>query len=174
MTIHAPVRSTDQDGLWDNAAVAANAWRGHAIQIFAQAELAVSETLEALAAVPGRGAGVRMRRLVGQRFQDLQDALSGPFDGEAGKAADALATFRQHEDLRPLLCHGASKLALDRHGRWMIVLKLVTFRGRDTERLSRTFEQQDAEDLLMNIREDGRRLSSSLQSLRSRLSRGDC
>jgi hypothetical protein len=171
MTIHSPLRPADQDSVWENATAAANAWRGHAIQIFAQAELAVSEALETLAAVPDRGKSVRMRRLVGQRFQDLEDALAGPFAGEAGKATEALGTFRQHEELRPFLCHGASKLALDRHGRWMIVLKLVTFRGRDTERLSRTFEQQDAEELLTKIRENCRRLTSSLQSLRSRVPR---
>lgn len=172
--MHSAIGAADQNSLWDDAAFAANAWRGHAIHIFAQAELAVSETLEALAADPDRGAGVRMRRLVGQRFQDLEDALAGPFAREAGKAADALGTFRQHEELRPLLCHGASKLALDRHGRWMIVLKLVTFRGRDTDRLSRTFEQKDAEELLTKLRGDCRALTSSLQSLRSRLLRGDC
>lgn len=169
MTIQTPISAIDDDQLWEAPTCAANAWRGQAIQIFAQAELAVSDTLEALAAVPVRGADVRLRRLVGQRFEDLGSALSGAFAAEGVKAAAALAQFRSHEELRPFLCHGVAKLALDRNGRWLIVLKLVAFQARGTQRTSRTVEQQDAEQLLAGLREDGRRLASALQSLRSRV-----
>lgn len=172
MTVQTQIRACDDNRLWDDATFAANAWRGHAIQIFAQAEIAVTEALETLAAVPERGASVRLRRLVGQRFQDLEDALAGPFAGDAGKAADALGTFRQHEELRPLLCHGAAKLALDRQGKWLIILRLVAFRGRDAGRVSRALEQHEAEELLTKIRQDCHRLTSALQSLRSRVRRG--
>lgn len=170
MTVQTQISASD-NSVWEEATSDANAWRGHAIQIFAEAELAVSETLETLAAATDRGADVRLRHLLGQRFQDLEDALAGPFAGDAGKAADALRDFRQHEQLRPLLCHGAGKLALDRQGKWMIVLRMVTFRGRAAERLSRTFEQQDADAMLTTLREDCRRLTSALQSLRSRVGR---
>lgn len=170
MTVQTQISASDDSSLWENAKAAANAWRGHAIQIFAQAELAVSETLEALAAVPDRGANVRLRRLVGQRFQDLEDAFSGPFAGEAGKAADALRSFRHHEELRPLLCHAAAKLALDRQGKWLIVLKLIDFRARSCERMTRAVEEQEAGELLTELRDDYRALASALQSLQSRLS----
>jgi hypothetical protein len=113
--------------VWEDAALAANAWRGHAIQIFARAEQAVSGAFEALASVPDRGASIRRRRLVGQRFEDLASALAGPFASEGAKAAAALLRFRGHESLRPFLCHGVAKLALDRNGRWLIVLRLIDF-----------------------------------------------
>lgn len=106
---------------WDEAISSVNAWRGQAIQCFAQAEVAVSETLLALARHEGPGALVRLRRLVGQRFQDLHDTLApeGPFSAEGTAASAALAAFRAHEDLRPALCHGVAKVALDRQGRWL-------------------------------------------------------
>lgn len=169
MTIQTREIQPESDQRWEDAAFAANAWRGKAIQLFAQAELAVSEALELLAAFPGRGEKVRMRRLVGQRFEDLAGALADPFNEEGTRAAEALERFRQHEELRPLLCHGVAKLALDRNGRWLIVLKLVAFRGRATQHVSRTIEEQDADQLLTRIRDDCRRLTSALQSLRSRV-----
>lgn len=46
MTMHSAIDAADQNSLWDDAAFAANAWRGHAIQIFSQAEFVVSEALE--------------------------------------------------------------------------------------------------------------------------------
>ena len=57
--------------VWHNTARDVNAWRGEAIQLFARAELSVSETLQMLRA----GGEGRLRRLVGQRFDDLAAAL---------------------------------------------------------------------------------------------------
>lgn len=169
MTIQAREIQPENEQRWEDATFAANAWRGKAIQLFAQAELAVSEALVLLAATPGRGERVRMRRLVGQRFEDLAEALTGAFAEEGARAADALKTFRQHEELRPLLCHGAAKLAIDRNGRWLIVLKLIAFRARATEHVSRTIEEREADHLLTHISDDCRKLLSALQSLRSRV-----
>jgi hypothetical protein len=169
MTIQTRISATELDQLWETAAFSANAWRGQAIQIFAQAEVAVSDTLEALAAVPGRGGEVRLRRLVGQRFEDLAYALCGAFAQEGVKAGAALAQFRTHEELRPFLCHAVAKLTLDRKVKWVLILKLVAFQARGTQRTSLTIEQNDAAMVLANLREDGRRLGSAMQSLRSRL-----
>jgi hypothetical protein len=153
---------------WEQAIRSVNAWRGNALQCFAQSEATVSETLLALAAVPGRGDKVRLRRLVGQRFEDLCCAIgdAGPFAEEGEKAASALESFRQHEGLRPLLCHGIAKVTLDRQGHWLVVFKLLTFRGREPERSSMAIEQHDAAALLADLRGRSRKLGSALGSLR--------
>lgn len=169
MTVQARLIPIEGEDAWDAAASAANSWRGQAIQIFAQAEWAVSETLERLVMYSRSGSNVRLRRLVGQRFEDLDTALAEHFAGDAKKASEALAKFRRHEHLRPALCHGVSKLALDRNGNWLIILKLVVFRGRAVERTAQTIEQKDAETLLKSLRDDARELASALQSLRSKL-----
>jgi hypothetical protein len=169
MTMQLQVRAPGEDELWDSAASAANAWRGHAIQIFAQAEQAVSKALEALASVADRGMTVRRRRLVGQRFEDLAFALAGPFAAEGEKAAVALLRFREHESLRPFLCHGVAKLARDRNGRWLIVIKVIDFRARSSEPMTHAVEEQRAGEVLAELRDDRRALASALQSLQSRL-----
>lgn len=169
MTIQTPVTRAEDEAVWDAAADAANLWRGEMIQLFAQAEQAVSETLETLALDPVRGAKIQLRRLVGQRFEDLSLALSEHFNDMGEKAAKALANFRRHEHLRPTLCHGAAKLALDRNGHWLIILKLVDFRNRSVERKAETIEQREAEAMLGVLRSDAQNLRSALQSLRSRL-----
>lgn len=171
MTLQTRIPPSNPDCLWESAARAANAWRGEAIQIFAQAELCVSETLEALAAVPERGNQVKLRRLVGQRFGDLTEALTATFAAEGAKAAAALEEFRRHEELRPYLSHGAGRLALERSGRWIVVLKVTVFRSGGTERGSRVIEQGEAERILGELRADCRALQAALQSLRDRVGR---
>lgn len=169
MTAHAPITSSGSDQSWEAIAAAANQWRGTAIQLFAQAELAVSETLERLSSVPGRGKDVALRRLVGHRFSDLADALGGAFAAEGGKAAEALTQFCRHDPLRPFLCHGVGKVLQDRTGRWAIIFRLVAVKGRSVERSSRAIEQGEAEQLLRELQEDSRRVTAALQSLRDRL-----
>ncbi len=168
-----PIITPAADPRWEEAVQWVNAWRGRCVQCFAKAEGAVSETLLALAAVPGRGDAVRLRRLVGQRFEDLSSAIggAGPFATEGGAAALALEAFRQHEPLRPVLCHGIGKVALDRQGQWLLLLKLVCFRGREPERTSMAIEQQEAAELLADLEARGRKLSSALGAMRSQISR---
>lgn len=162
------------DDVWDRAIASVNAWRGHAIQCFAQTEAAVSETLLTLANIEGRGGSVRLRRLVGQRFQDLQDALTleGPFAAEGAAAGAALAAFREHEAVRAALCHGIAKIALDRHGRWLVVFRTLAFRGRDEERSGVTYEQPEADAFLADLKARGQKLGSALGALRAALRRG--
>lgn len=169
MTVQSPITRAETDDCWSTVTGAANQWRGAAIQIFAQTEFAVSETLERLSLVPERGEQVRLRPLVGQRFADLADALSGPFAAEGGRATEALARFRRHEAFRSILCHGVAKVLQDRTGGWAIIFRLVTLKGRSAERSSRTVEQNEAEQLLAELQADGRKLSAALQSLRARL-----
>ena len=165
-----PITSAFDETAWTDALGAVNTWRGQAIYCFAKAEFAVSETLLALASLPTGGTSVRLRPLVGQRFEDLRAAVDagGPFGGEGAKAAAALADFRQYEDLRPYLCHGLAKIAMDKHGQWLVVLRLLAFRGRNEERSSVTYERREAEAILAELRTASQRLAASLQSLRDR------
>ncbi|MBP2513846.1 hypothetical protein [Sphingomonas sp. PvP018] len=159
---------TDQAD-WKAAIAAVNAWRGLALQSFASAEQSVSETLLLLSDLPERGTRIALRHLVGQRFQDLEDALStgGPFGDEGAVALAAVTAFRRHEHLRTVLAHGVAKIALDRQGRWVVVMRVLTFRGRQAERAVRVFEQIEAEALCEEIRLTAQRLCSTLSNLRS-------
>jgi hypothetical protein len=125
-----------------------------------------------MASLP-RGANVRLRRLVGQRFEDLRLAIGsdGPFAKHGLKATEALEAFSRHESLRAYLCHGMAKVALDRQGQWVVILKVLAFGGRLEERSSTVFEQREAEAVLADLRAASQKLSSSLQSLRARISK---
>lgn len=125
----------------------------------------MSEALLTLAAVEIRGSKVRLRRLVGQRFQDLHDALApgGPFAAEGAAAASAPAGFRHHEPVRAVLCHGTAKISLDRQG----LLKLLAFKGRQAERSSLALEQHEAAALLKDLKSKGQKLGAALGSLRA-------
>lgn len=166
-----PIETANEETAWDEATQSVNEWRGNGLQCFAQAEAAVSETLLALAVVPGRGAGVKLRRLIGQRFEDLNTAITadGPFAAEGGKAAQALAAFREHEALRPMICHGTAKVALDRNGQWVVLIRVLSFRGRSADRSSLALDQKEATNLLAELKDRTRQLGSALQSLRARI-----
>jgi hypothetical protein len=166
-----PIETAIEGAAWDEAIRSVNEWRGQCLNCFAQAETAVSETLLAMAAVPDRGAGIRLRRLSGQRFEDLDSAIvaGGAFGVEGSKAAQALAAFREHEAFRPILCHGTAKIALDRHGQWLILLKVLSFRGRKAERTSLPLDQGEAKITLAGLKARTKQLQQALQSLRARI-----
>ena len=153
---------------WKTAITAVNAWRGSVLQSFSSAEQAVSETLLALSALPPRGPQIALRHLVGQRFQDLEDVLQagGAFADEGGAAATAVAAFRSHEPLRAVFAHGVAKIALDRQGRWIVVMRVLTFRARVAERTVHVFEQNDAETQCRELHVASQRLCSALAILR--------
>lgn len=166
-----PIDAAGAEAGWDKAIRSVNEWRGRSLHCFAQAEAAVSETLLALASAPDRGTRVKLRPLVGQRFEDLASAIgaNGPFAAEGGKAALSLLAFRAHEALRPVLCHGTAKIALDRNGRWLILMKVLSFRGRKAERSSLALDQRDAAAKLAELDARTRHLVSALRSLRTRI-----
>ena len=101
MTAFSPIRKTFADAAWDDAILAVNAWRGSVLHSFAEAEMAVGLTLLALSKVPKRGASIQLRRLVGQRFEDLRSAVAaqGPFEKEGLKARTALEAFQVYDAL---------------------------------------------------------------------------
>jgi hypothetical protein len=166
-----PSRPQTVSADWRTAIAGVNAWRGIVLQSFASAEQSVSETLLILSGLPERGSRIALRHLVGQRFQDLEDALKpgGPFAAEGTSAAAAIAAFRKHENLRTFFAHGVAKIALDRQDRWIVVMRVLTFRGRQAERAVRVFEQIEADALSEEIRLACQRLCSALVNLRDRL-----
>ena len=169
MTAHSPILAQGDHDAWAAATDAANAWRGEAIQLFAKAELAVSETLRALGEQPGKGAKVRLRRLVGQRFEDLATALSDLDSERRARASGSLARFRDLEEVRPYLCHGVAKVALDRRGFWIAILKLVDLRASRVSVHTRSFEEREARVLIEDLSKRTRDLLAALQSVRSKL-----
>jgi hypothetical protein len=165
-----PINAVIGETAWEEAIRSVSEWRGHSLHCFAQAEAAVSETLLAMAAVADRGARVKLRRLIGQRFEDLRAAIGtdGPFAAEGNKAVLALANFREHEALRPMLCHATIKVALDRQAQWVILMRVLSFRGRNAERSSLALGQREAADKLAELKARSQQLVSALQSLRAR------
>lgn len=140
MSVATPaIPSLPEEARWTAAAQSVNAWRGQLVQ--ASADAAVSEALLGLSGIPGRGEHIRLPHLIGQRFQDLADALdaSGPFAAEGVIAASCLAALRIHEPLRTVLGHGVFRIALDRRDRWVVIAKVVTFRAKGAERISLVF-----------------------------------
>src|SRR3546814_2822757 len=98
----APIEIANDDPLWNQAIQDVNAWRGACLQHFSAAEAAVTETLLLLKAIPGRGEAVRLRHLIGQRFDDLSKLIEaeGAFAQEGKAAAKALSDLRTLEGLR--------------------------------------------------------------------------
>lgn len=166
-----PVTASEQHSPWDDAVQAVNAWRGACVQSFAQAEGAVTETLLRLSAVPERGAKIRLRHLIGQRLDDLATAIGadGEFAPEGKSAICALATFRKHETLRTHLCHGSAKVALERNGRWIAIFRYSAIRARQAERNILTVEQEQATQILADLRGNAHKLSSILGAMRHQI-----
>ncbi|MDP1026109.1 hypothetical protein Q5H91_02705 [Sphingomonas sp. KR1UV-12] len=153
---------------WTALNAAVDRWRGALIRRFAEAETAVSETLVTLQSVPKRGKTIVLPHLTGQRFEQLALAIAeaGPFgaEGKAGRAA--LAAFRSHENLRPLLCHGKAKVTADRRGHWQLRLDMLHFSAVGKEHRRHVVDQQEAHELLSTIGSATQRLTSLLGQLR--------
>ena len=110
---------------------------------------------------------MRLRHLVGQRFADLAEAIcpDGPFEVEGKPALQALQGFRELEYLRALVGHSVAKVALDRKGEWIVLLRHLSIRAKTEERSTRAIEQAEAEELLEDLRKRSRRLCTELGRL---------
>lgn len=154
---------------WDTIFAEVNAWRGACIHNCSAVEMAVAETLLALNRVTQGGSAVRLRHLIGQRLEDLATAIApgGPFD-EAGKVAQGeLLQYREkHEAFRNVLCHGVVKVAVERSGHWMLVMRVLSFRAGEAERTTLALDQSEALARLDALRRDGQKLTSVLGQLR--------
>lgn len=160
-----PLQSID----WNVIFSEVNSWRGACMHHFSMAEAAVTETLLALSATMPSQAVVRLRHLIGQRFEDLAVAIGpeGPFE-EAGKhALPELARFREnHEAFRTPICHGTVKVTVERSGRWLLLIRTLSIRSRQSDRTMLALDQSEAETKLATLKRDGIKLASALGQLR--------
>ncbi|HEX7930996.1 MAG TPA: hypothetical protein VF470_08865, partial [Sphingomicrobium sp.] len=122
--------------VWASVHEGVNAWRGRCLNAFARAEHAVTEALVRLSEDPHHGAGVKLPHLVGQRFEALASAIAedGPFAEGSAQAFAALQAFREHDVVRAPLCHGLGKITVDQSGRWTLVVRMTSLKGRRAER----------------------------------------
>src|SRR3954470_17942102 len=110
MNAEVKIETGGDDALWVRVIHDVNAWRGACLQCFSAAEAGVTETLLALNTIPDKGALVKLRHLIGQRFDDLAAVLGpdGAFAAKGKNAFKALDAFRGHESLRTYLAHGVA------------------------------------------------------------------
>lgn len=158
-----------RDGSWDARIAEVNGWRGACLHQFSAAEMTVTETLLALSTAEAGGGKVRLRQLIGQRFEDLAAAIGpdGPF-AEQGKAAyPALARYRERQEVfRALLCHGAIKVLVDQSGQWTLIIRSLSIRSRHPERGVVVLDQPEAGMRLASLKSEGQKLASLLGQLR--------
>lgn len=157
---------------WDAVFAEVNAWRGACVHHFSAVEVAVTETLLSLSAIRPGGTAIRLRHLIGQRLEDMTAAVApdGPFH-DAGKAAhgDLMQYREKHETFRNLLCHGLTKISVERNGHWVLVMRVLSIRSGKAERNTLVLDQSDALAKLEALRRDGSRLASALGQLRKLL-----
>jgi len=160
-----PLQSTD----WNVIFSEVNSWRGACMHHFSMVEAAVTETLLALSATMPSQAVVRLRHLIGQRFEDLAAAIGpeGPFEDAGKHAFSELARFREnHEAFRTLLCHGTVKVTVERNGRWLLLIRTLSIRSRQPDRTMLALDKSEAETKLAVLKRDGTKLASLLGQLR--------
>lgn len=161
-----PGRSTTD---WDVVFAEVNAWRGACLHHFSAVEMAVTETLLSLSAVSMPAGAVRLRQLIGQRFEDLA-AATGPdgiFAGPGKASFESLSQYRaEQESFRALLCHGAVKVTIDPSGQWTLVIRTLSIRSRQAERGLVVIERPEALVRLLRLKVEGQKLASVLGQLR--------
>lgn len=169
MNAHVQLPETTVGIDWKPLALEVNAWRGACMQDFAQAEMAVSETLHCLSKIDAFKPHIRLRHLVGQRFQDLADALSSDVPtGRVGLAAGkALTEFRLHESLRVHLAHGDGTLAMKRAGKWLTIFRHTHFKAGERLESVLVIERDEEALQLKKLRQDRQRLCDTLRNLRA-------
>lgn len=154
---------------WDAIFADVNAWRGACMHHFSTVEMAVTETLLTLAKASSQSEKIRLRQLIGQRFEDLAAAIGpeGPFSAKGHAAFAKLTHYREHqESFRALLCHGAIKVAVDQSCDWLLVIRSLSIRSRQSERGLVVMERIEAQSRLADLKREGQHLASILGQLR--------
>jgi hypothetical protein len=169
-----PIEITLPRQPFDAARDGVTAWRGRCLDLFSRSEAAVTETLLVLAASKPLGVSIKLPHLVGQRYDALAVAIGpdGPFAEEGRTAADALAGFRQHDNLRTSIAHGVFTVTLDQHGSWHVVVRLLALRSGREQRNVLVIKQTEAVKILARLEKDASRLRSVLGQLRQQLRHG--
>ncbi len=154
-----------EQSAWREVLMSANAWRGACLHHFTAVELAVTESLLWFdQAKPGK---VRLRHLIGQRFEDLAIALADDGAFSHPTAAKALDRFRtRHEAFRTLLCHGHITVTMEINGRWLLVVQTVSIRSRQGAKSIEVIRQPEAEERLLQLKQDGQVVMAALGNAR--------
>lgn len=158
---------------WKGIYADVNAWRGACLHSLSTVELSVTETLFALDKTKPKDTSIRLRHLVGQRYEDLAAVLnsSGRFGDEGDRAFLALSQYREkHETFRSQLCHGVVKVSIDQAGTWVLVIRTLAIRSRQEDRKVLVLDQAEAAEKLATLKRDGQILTSALGQLRRTLS----
>ncbi|MEZ5688219.1 MAG: hypothetical protein R3E21_05450 [Caenibius sp.] len=154
---------------WASTLTEVNAWRGECMHHFSAIEQAVTLTLLALDGAKPSSSTIRLRHLIGQRFEDLGEAIKpdGPF-AEIGKTTSkTLAHYRQqHEAFRTQLCHGHITVAVVPNGHWLLVIRTLSIRSRQADSGLIVIEKPDALRHLEELKRDGQKLASALGQMR--------
>ena len=154
---------------WETILKEVNAWRGECMHHFSAVEHAVTQTLLVLDGAKPSGSTIRLRHLIGQRFEDLGEALSpeGPLAEVSKTASRSLAHYReQHEAFRTQLCHGHITVSIVPNGSWLLVLRLLSIRGRQADHSLSVFEEAHALERLEELKRDGQKLAAVLGQVR--------
>lgn len=154
---------------WDAVFADVNAWRGACMHHFSTVEMAVTETLLTLAKASSEGERIRLRQLIGQRFEDLAAAIGpeGPFASKGRPAFAKLMHYREHQEaFRVLLCHDAIKVTVDQHCNWLLVIRSLSIRSRQPEHGLVVMERVEAQSRLADLKREGQHLASMLGQLR--------
>ncbi|MEQ1940798.1 hypothetical protein ABMA32_00100 [Mesorhizobium sp. VNQ89] len=160
-----PLQSID----WNLIFSEVNCWRGACMHHFSMVETALTETLLVLSALDEGKTVVRLRHLIGQRFEDLALAIGpdGPFEAVGRHALTDLSRFREnHEAFRTLICHGTVKVTIEHNGRWLLLIRTLSIRARQPDRSILAMDQSEAEAKLAELKRDGTKLASLLGQLR--------
>lgn len=154
---------------WQLATAKLHCWRGECIELFAQIESHVSEALEL---VHRQHPKTDLPHLVGARFETLAEFLrTNAQNGHFRFAANVVARAVSHHDLRTTLCHDTSSVTLGRCGGWMVRLKVTRFRNGKAERLSRSFDETEADAARRDLECLARELKAALGQVRVGLTR---
>lgn len=153
---------------FDAACSRLNQWRGHMTENFARSEQAVTETLAALNATDIEVKGTKFPHLVGQRYERLAAILSSGViqSGHRKAALSAIGRFRAHDSLRTMLCHGVTKMAVDRTGEWLALMTVTSFKAGSTTTTTLTLQECEAGPLLEQIIGERRRVCAALGQVR--------
>jgi hypothetical protein len=135
---------------------------------FAQAELAVSKVLLAMAQGPEPGSKLKLPHLAGLRYADLAKCLevANPRSAHTRSALRAIERLQGHGPLRALLCHGAVTVRPGRDGRWVAVFRMLVFNEGSANRVTRAIDEPEAERLLAEVTAHCRQLCSVLGQFR--------
>ena len=149
-----------------DACNAANAWRGACIHLFAEGEMALAQTLKALALVPKGGTALKSSQMIAQNISAVAKLVGpgGAFAVEGEKVAAALAAIETHLPWRARLTHGVGKPYLNAQGEWLLSLRFFGS-GKDKEEQKHFIGQSDAELFRKALSADVRRFIAALAEM---------